>query len=435
MTTIGAASGTATIIGNITDNGAGYELQYYGGTIQVGPTNGVRNTYGMTMISEQLNSGYVSQPTFVVALNTNAFSTNVLNMTGQATLELNGNNLVFNDLIDQSINGAYSNYPPVIENGSATLPAVLTVGSDNGSDSYYGIFGNGGSQSLGLTKVGTGTLTVGGDSTNTGPVTVAAGTLALAPYNGNYAYCGLPVPGSGSFSNAALIAVSSGAILDVSGRADDTLTLNNGQTVKGSGEVNGKLIANAGSTVFPGDTIGTLTVSGSATINGTLLIGLNRTNSAANCSHLSAGSISYTGTTLSTTNIGLGLQVGDTFSLFSSGTSGFAAVNLQTNDYANNLRYTWNNTISSNGKISVATVTIMMNTNPTNITATVSGNKLILSWPADHLGWTLQDQTNGLGVGLSTNWVSVPGSTTVNSVTNTINPANGAVFYRMIYSQ
>lgn len=434
MTTIGAASGTATIIGNITDNGAGYELQYYGGTIQVGPTNGIRNTYGITRVAEQINSPNTSQLTTVIALNTNAFSTNTLNMNGQATFELNGNNLTFNDLIDESVGSAVSNFPPHIVNGSTTASAVLTVGGDNGSDSFYGILGNGGSQSLGLTKTGTGTLTLGGDNTNTGPVTVAAGTLLLAPFNGVYSFCGLPVPGTGSFSNSTLIAVSSGAILDVSGRSDDTLTLNNGQTVKGSGTVNGKLIANTGSTVFPGDTIGTLNVSGSATINGTLLIGLNRTNPVANCSHLAAGSISYTGTTLSTTNIGLGLKVGDTFPLFGSGTSGFAAVNLQTNDYANNLKYTWNNSISLNGQISVATVSTLVNANPTNLNVSVSGGNVILSWPADHTGWTLQDQTNNLGVGLSTNWVNVPGSSSVNAVTNTINPGNGAVFYRMIYS-
>ena len=64
---------------------------------------------------------------------------------------------------------------------------------------------------------------------------------------------------------------------------------------------------------------------------------------------------------------------------------------------------------------------------------TVSGGDLILQWPADHTGWTLQVQTNSLNVGLNTNWSSVAGSALVNSVTNAINPENGAVFYRMVY--
>jgi autotransporter-associated beta strand protein len=69
----------------------------------------------------------------------------------------------------------------------------------------------------------------------------------------------------------------------------------------------------------------------------------------------------------------------------------------------------------------------------TNLTATVSGNQIILSWPATHLGWTLQAQTNSLATGLSTNWADVSGSASVNGVTNTMNPANGTVFYRLKY--
>ena len=71
--------------------------------------------------------------------------------------------------------------------------------------------------------------------------------------------------------------------------------------------------------------------------------------------------------------------------------------------------------------------------NPTNITAVLAGNLLTLSWPTDHLGWRLQVQTNALPAGLSTNWATLPGSDLVNSTNFTINPANGAVFYRMVY--
>ncbi|MDR3456054.1 MAG: immunoglobulin domain-containing protein [Verrucomicrobiae bacterium] len=74
-----------------------------------------------------------------------------------------------------------------------------------------------------------------------------------------------------------------------------------------------------------------------------------------------------------------------------------------------------------------------VNPTPTNLTAVVNAGKLELSWPADHIGWRLQVQTNSLATGLYTNWVDVPGANTVNSVTNALNPANGAVFYRMIY--
>ena len=72
-------------------------------------------------------------------------------------------------------------------------------------------------------------------------------------------------------------------------------------------------------------------------------------------------------------------------------------------------------------------------TNPTNITTIVSGNVVTLSWPADHIGWRLQVQTNSLSTGLGSVWTDVAGATSVNSVSVTINPANGTVFYRMVY--
>jgi autotransporter-associated beta strand protein len=81
----------------------------------------------------------------------------------------------------------------------------------------------------------------------------------------------------------------------------------------------------------------------------------------------------------------------------------------------------------------VASATPLVNLNPTNIVFSAMNNQLILSWPADHTGWTLQAQTNSLAVGINTNWVSIPGSSSVDSVTNPINLNNGCVFYRLVY--
>lgn len=74
-----------------------------------------------------------------------------------------------------------------------------------------------------------------------------------------------------------------------------------------------------------------------------------------------------------------------------------------------------------------------INTTPTNIVAVVSGGKLNLSWPADHIGWRLQVQTNSLSVGISTNWSTYPGSAETNAVSVPISPANPSVFFRMVY--
>jgi hypothetical protein len=70
---------------------------------------------------------------------------------------------------------------------------------------------------------------------------------------------------------------------------------------------------------------------------------------------------------------------------------------------------------------------------PTNIVASISGDTLALSWPADHLGWHLQVQTNAPGMGLSTNWVMLPGSDQMTGTNFTIDPVDGAVFYRLVY--
>ena len=75
----------------------------------------------------------------------------------------------------------------------------------------------------------------------------------------------------------------------------------------------------------------------------------------------------------------------------------------------------------------------VVSTAPTNITTLVSGNRLTLSWPPSHIGWQLQTQTNAPGTGLGTNWVGLPPSIATNQMSFTIDPANGSVFYRMIF--
>lgn len=58
---------------------------------------------------------------------------------------------------------------------------------------------------------------------------------------------------------------------------------------------------------------------------------------------------------------------------------------------------------------------------------------LVFSWPDTYKWWRLEMQTNSLSVGLSTNWVTVPGSWLTNSVTVPINSNIPAVFYRLVY--
>ena len=89
--------------------------------------------------------------------------------------------------------------------------------------------------------------------------------------------------------------------------------------------------------------------------------------------------------------------------------------------------------IASNTVFSSADTVASIGVLGTNITLVTLGNSLMLSWPADHIGWRLQVQTNSLAQGLGSNWTDVPGATTTNQLTMPIGLTNGAVFYRMIY--
>lgn len=76
---------------------------------------------------------------------------------------------------------------------------------------------------------------------------------------------------------------------------------------------------------------------------------------------------------------------------------------------------------------------VLVNTSPTNLRFSLSGNQLTLSWPADHTGWTLQAQTNSLSAGLGSQWVNVTGSASVHQMVIPINVTNACVFYRLVY--
>jgi regulation of enolase protein 1 (concanavalin A-like superfamily) len=61
------------------------------------------------------------------------------------------------------------------------------------------------------------------------------------------------------------------------------------------------------------------------------------------------------------------------------------------------------------------------------------GTQLQLSWPPDHIGWRLVSQTNSLTTGLGTNWATVANSPGTNQLLIPIDPANGTVFFQLVY--
>jgi len=106
-----------------------------------------------------------------------------------------------------------------------------------------------------LLATGGGTLTLGGANTYSGNTFINGGTFALS---------------AGATMTSPRIFVSSGTILDVSQVSG--FTLNAGQTLSGSGAVNGAVTAAATSVIFPGSNsvTGTLTFNSGLTENGSV---------------------------------------------------------------------------------------------------------------------------------------------------------------------
>ena len=328
-----------------------YQLEVWGNTnsyvLILGPTNGSPQAYASTLIT----AGSIQ------AANTNAISTGPLTLDSGGDLRLFGNNLTVSNLSSINSGQVLLIEGPRVRNMNTTNAATLTVGTDGTSTEFDGTFSDGTNAAFGLTKVGAGTMTLTGTSSNSGPVTVNGGTIAMS--------------GSGTFNKAPIV-IGSGAFYDVTA-AGGSLTLSSGQSLKGNGTltVSSTLTGPTGSIVQPGLPMGTLTVSGgSATVNGIYRPNLNRTNTPSNCSQFtsSGGSITYSGATLSATNVGPKLQVGDSFQLFPGATAGFSSSVLQTNDVPNSANYTWNNTVATDGKITVASVVsrvVLLQTAPT----------------------------------------------------------------------
>src|SRR5262249_22694508 len=155
-------------------------------------------------------------------------------------------------------------------------------------------------------KVGTGTWTLTGQNTYTGSTIVSNGVLALAPGTG----------GGGSNSNSTNIYIAPRAGPHATPPRGQNPVVGHRPKIIGHGTVRGLLSVPSGSTVAPGASVGTLTVTNNVTLGGTAFMELDRSLSP-NSDRLVAPAINYNSGTLVVTNIGSTLHVGDTFTLFS----------------------------------------------------------------------------------------------------------------------
>jgi autotransporter-associated beta strand protein len=238
-----------------------------------------------------------------------------------------------------------------------------------------------------LTKQAAGRLTLTGTHTYTGATTLSAGTLIV---NGTI---------------ASSINVSGG-------------------TLGGNGTIKGPATVQSAGRLAPGTSIGALTISNTLTLAGVSIMELNATTRT---NDLVRGLTTVTyGGTLTLSNLAGTITASNAFKLFSANT--YRGVFASLTPAIPGPGLAWNtNTLATDGTLRVvSTSSVTMGNNR-------SGNLLTLSWPADHISWRLQAQTNSNGVGLSTNWFNVPNSTATNEMPFTLDPNGRCVFYRMIY--
>ncbi len=359
--------------------GGNLDLNYAGGTNS-------SNTYN-------LSGGTLTVPQIVAS---SASGDRIFNFDG-GTLRAAGNTVTFMALgVASAAN---------VRNGGAIIDTAglnVTIGQTL----QHSAIGGDNTIDGGLTKMGNGTLTLSGANTYTGPTAITGGALTLS--------------GGGSIGNSASIKLSAGTTFDVS---RVSYRLGASQLLTGSGTVNGTATING--TVAPGPSIGMLTFSAAPLLNGTTLMELNRTNTPnSDRIVIRSGTLNY-GSVLIVTNTGPALQGGDSFQLFQAGSiaGAFGLLSLPALDP----NLVWNTGKLSNGVLSV------VQTIPTNLVWSVADANLNLSWPSGYTGWRLQIQTNALTVGLSTNWVEVPGSDLTNALTLPIDATQGSVFYRLVY--
>ena len=253
-----------------------------------------------------------------------------------------------------------------------------------------------------LTKVGSGKLTLTGASTYTGATIVSDGTLQV---------------------NGSL--------------ASPTVTVNGG-TLAGTGTIGGSVTVNSGATISPGASAGTLTVNNTVTLASGSTTSMEIDSGNATNDRLTSSSTLTYGGTLNVTNLSGALTNGSTFKIFNAANefSYLSAFDGGTNLPALGAGLAWDTTgLATNGTLSVYS-TFTVNLTPTNIVSSVSGGNLTMSWPSNHIGWTLQTQTNTRSVGLkvpTNNWFDVAGSSATNSVTLPVSTANPTVFFRLFY--
>lgn len=299
---------TYSAITSITSSIAAASLVF---NLPASATQGTLTTSGANLLLDSTNSSFTDTtivPTGVAAITLNGGNSNdqftLANVS--AVFDANANPIVMNggggtDTIIVNAGGilaANTNHSAALQlnDGTVRLTAAaefdslagtvagianlgsntLTVGSSNATTTFGGAANGSG----GLTKVGTGTLTLAGTNTYTGATTINGGTLLV----------------NGSLAAGSAVSVNASGVLG------------------GTGAANGNVTVNTNGNVAPGTSPGLLTIGGLTLSTGALSAELNGVTAGTEYDQLAVNGVVTLGGSLNVT-VGFAAPLGTQFRL------------------------------------------------------------------------------------------------------------------------
>lgn len=270
-----------------------------------------------------------------------------------------------------------------------------------------------GSDAGSATGTGSGTLNIvyGGQVAMINGLTehiIGAGTSTINVTNGY-----LSVGGVVTVDNVNAI---SGVISNVGLMTASTLT--------GNGTIGGPVTVLT--SLEPGASLGTLTIFNDLILTNTSTSTMEVDLDTLACDKVvGVNNLTLDGT-LVVTNVGGATSAtnGATLQLFSAANylGAFTAANLPV--LGGGLG--WDTSGLANGTLKIVTAVSMV---PTNVSYSLTGGTLSLSWPGSHLGWYAQ--SNAVGVASPGSWYDIPGSQSGTNLDITILPGQPNVFFRL----
>ncbi|MEI8042471.1 MAG: autotransporter-associated beta strand repeat-containing protein [Verrucomicrobiota bacterium] len=347
-----------------------------------------------------------------------------------------GNSLSFNPALTGNNPALY------LRGNSATRVSALAI-ADNSATSGTGSSSSGTVDlSLGTVDAQVDTCYVGvgqngtGGGSSTGTLTLGAGLFNVNTLNLGYvssASARAGVTGTVNVNAGGTLVVNTTLALGINpgatATATATLNITNGTVLanaitSSAGAVN-STINLVGGTLVVTNTAGTseAPLTTLALDGGTLQLNVNGNGSITNI----VATTVTTGAT-STINIGSVANVSGTVQIplmSYTGTDPYGALSLGTYPAGYNATLIDD---TANSRIDLS-LTSLVATNPTNITFSVSGNTLNLSWPADHLGWLVQ--SNSVNLAVPADWHDISNTAAGTNYSITIDATKANVFYRL----